>query len=539
MAVDRRARVSKIFPNDKRVIQDRYTCRGIANNSESLKAHNDSTMTIQITALAALLLFALVAGVAVAQSNLLLAAGLAGVIGFAVLIKLRNLALWIATLSGLVVVGAAQLYLPQLELLRTGVALLAVALGALAVAETVFIATPVTNSPPPPRSMLWLVLALLAFIALSGIGHMTSVNALIFGAKGYLQMWGLFLALALAAASTPMIKQLPKAILIIALIQLPFALHQYLVLVPYRIQLGGLIVAEDVVAGTFGAVLEGGGANAVLSIFLVTATTLLLAMYRNSQLSPLRAAVGAAILLIPIALNANLIAILYLGFAFMLLSLGTGGINLQRTLMSGLLIFILGGAALWANVNFATRAEGNGQITEFLSDAVDRNTQVAQGYGDFELNRLTVMTFWWEEHPNLISPKVWFGHGLGSAREPRNSGLAVKTLASGQYLGMGIGLTAISAMLWEIGVIGVTFVMGVLFYAFLLAGRLAKQIPNDAWHTAMLQTVRVLMPIIALSLFHKNFFVYQIPFQTLVVLLLGYLAHTEQNLHNYRDELPA
>ncbi len=496
-------------------------------------------MTIQITALAALVLFALVAGVAAAQSNLLLAAGLAGAIGFAVLIKLRSLALWITTISGLIVVGIAQLYLPTLELIRTGVALLAIALGALAVAETAFTANPLTNHPQPPRSMMWLVLAFLAFIALSGIGHMTSVNALIFGAKGYLQMWGLFLALALAAASTPMIKQLPKAILIIALLQLPFALHQYLVLVPYRIQLGGLIVAEDVVAGTFGAVLEGGGANAVLSIFLVTATILLIAMYRNNQLSALRAAVGAAILLIPIALNANLVAVLYLGIAYMLLSLGSGGTNLQRTLMSGLLIFALAGTALWANVNFATRAEGNGQITDFLSEAVTRNTQVTQGYGDFELNRLTVMTFWWEEHPNLISPKVWFGHGLGAAREPRNSGLAVKTLASDEYRGMGIGLTAVSAMLWELGVLGVVFILGVLFYAFLLAGRLAKQLPKDAWHTAMLQTVRVLMPIIAISLFHKNFFVYQIPFQTLVVLLLGYLAHTEQNLHNYRDEEPA
>lgn len=493
-------------------------------------------MIIQISALIALLLFALAAGIAVAQSNLLLGAGLVGVIGFAVLIKLRNLALWVTTLSGLVVVGAAQLYIPSLELIRTGVALLAVALGALAIAETILTPKPLSNQPPPARSMLWVVLALLAFIALLGLGHMRSLNALVFGAKGYLQMWGLFLALALASASTPMLKQLPKAILIIALLQLPFALHQYFVLVPYRIQLGGLIVAEDIVAGTFGAVLDGGGANAVLSIFLVTATTLLLAMYRNSQLSPLLTALGAAILLIPVALNANLIAVLYLGIAYALLSLSSGGINLQRTLISGLLIFTLAGTALWANVNFATRAQGDGQITDFLSDAVSRNTEVTQGYGSFELNRLTVMTYWWEQHPNLISPKVWFGHGLGEARESGNSGLAVNTLASGKHLGMGIGLTAVSAMLWEIGVLGLAFVMGVLFYGFVLAGRLATQVPNAAWHTAMLQTTRVLMPIIAISLFHKNFFVYQIPFQTLIVVLLGYLAHTEQNLPNYRDQ---
>lgn len=492
-------------------------------------------MTIQLTALAGLVLFALVAGLAAAQSNLLLAIGLLGVIGFAVLIKLRNLALWLVTLSGLVIVGAAQLYLPNLELIRSGVALLAVALGALAVAETLLTPKPMTNDPRPPQSMLWLVLAFLAFLVLSGILHMTSLNALVFGAKGYLQMWGLFLALALATSATPMLRQLPKAILILALLQLPFALHQYLVLVPYRIELGGLIVAEDIVAGTFGAILAGGGANAVLSIFLVTAVTLLLAMYRNSHLSPLTTAVSAAVLLIPVALNANLIAVLYLGIAYALLSIGSTGFNLQRTLISGVLILALGGTALWTNVNFATRAEGNGQITDFLDKAVARNTQVTQGYGDFELNRLTVMTFWWEQHPNLISPKMWFGHGLGASREPQNPGIAVRTLASEQYLGMGIGLTAVSAMLWEIGVVGVAFVMVLLLYAFVLAGRLAKQLPHDPWHTAMLQTVRVIMPIIAISLFHKNFFVYQIPFQTLVVVLLGYLAHTEQNMQNACD----
>ena len=100
------------------------------------------------------------------------------------------------------------------------------------------------------------------------------------------------------------IDNLPRIIVWVALFQLPFVLHEYFVLVPARVGLRGGIVAEDVVAGTLGASATGGGANAVLSILLVLAMAILMALYNRGLISPARLWCAAVLLLLPIFLNA-------------------------------------------------------------------------------------------------------------------------------------------------------------------------------------------------------------------------------------------
>ena len=87
------------------------------------------------------------------------------------------------------------------------------------------------------------------------------------------------------------------------MLQLPFVAHEYLVLVPKRVGLGGGIVPVDIVAGTFGAILEAGGANAVLAAYQVIVVACLLALWKNGALSGFKAAVLSLMLLSPMVVN--------------------------------------------------------------------------------------------------------------------------------------------------------------------------------------------------------------------------------------------
>ena len=121
--------------------------------------------------------------------------------------------------------------------------------------------------------------------------------------KGYFQMWGLFLSVVYLRWPESFTKNLAWGLFLIALLQLPFVAHEYFVLVPKRFGLGNGIVPVDIVAGTFGAILEAGGANAVLAAYQVIVVACLLALWKNGALSGFKPQVLSLALLSPMAVN--------------------------------------------------------------------------------------------------------------------------------------------------------------------------------------------------------------------------------------------
>ena len=115
-------------------------------------------------------------------------------------------------------------------------------------------------------------------------------------------MWPLLLAMVLITWQQKVINSLPKGIFAIALLQLPFVLQQYFVLVPRRIGLGGGIVPVDIVSGTFGASLFAGGANAVLAAFMTIVVACLLGLWKHSVLPAWKAVFLSLLLLSPLLL---------------------------------------------------------------------------------------------------------------------------------------------------------------------------------------------------------------------------------------------
>ncbi len=95
-----------------------------------------------------------------------------------------------------------------------------------------------------------------------------SLGEFIVGFKRYFQSFGLMMALTMIAFTPQSYVRWRKFLLVVALLQFPFALYELLVLVPQR---GGLSLSSatsDVIAGTFGANLQGGSPNSVMAIYL-------------------------------------------------------------------------------------------------------------------------------------------------------------------------------------------------------------------------------------------------------------------------------
>jgi hypothetical protein len=200
---------------------------------------------------------------------------------------------------------------------------------------------------------------------------------------------------------------------------------------------------------------------------------------------------------------------------FLLASAGIGG--LVAALMTAIMLTAPGGALpSWSAL-----------VTKVYAQ---QTVELQQHEGRYQLSRLSALTFWAERHVKANPVKTLLGHGPGASREPDDTTvLEVNgTLAQKKYPGLRIGYTGLSALLWDTGLIGTICVLGMFGSAFFMAGRLAAHYRKrrDAFHTALFEGLQAAMAVLALSLAHKNFFAVHLPYQAIVYLLIGFIAHS-------------
>jgi hypothetical protein len=451
-----------------------------------------------------------------------LAAGCA--VGVFLLVK-PTLALWFVILGGLVVTGITQLYLPQLQFVRWAFALLAWALGGIAIMRAL-VAAPGSRTAKLP-AVWWWMLAFAGVAALSSALNFNDTGTLLFGLKGHFQVWGFFIAVILMLWSDEVIDRLPRVLVGVALIQLPFVLHQFVVLVPARVGLGR-VVAEDIVSGTMGATTTGGGANAVLSLLLVIAAAVLLSEFKRGLISGPRLSVCLLILMLPIVLNSNRVALVYLMLVYLMLFSGQiFKAPLRAMFVTGLFGLILA-TVMWANMRMASRADTSLDLKSAVTLAIEQNTREDYGYGAYQLNRYTSLTFWATEHEHAGWEKLLLGHGVAASREAEGGTISPKTLAQREYPGVGIGLTTVSAILWDTGILGLACWFAILVSAYRAAGRLARHYDAIPARAAALRAFQVAIPILFISFFHKAFLTFHLPYQTLLLLVLAYIGYWQK-----------
>ncbi len=107
------------------------------------------------------------------------------------------------------------------------------------------------------------------------------------GMKSYFQVWGIFITAYYLIDDEKDAARLMRFILVLGVIQLPFVFHEFFFLVPKR--MGDVaaehgLVAIDVVAGTFGGAMMGGGRSPSMALLLVTCLTVVGAAWRSGQM---------------------------------------------------------------------------------------------------------------------------------------------------------------------------------------------------------------------------------------------------------------
>lgn len=476
------------------------------------------------------LLVAVLLGLVSATGNFFFIGMLGGLFLMVGIATFPRLLLWATILGGLVVAGSLLLYVPKFQFMRWFVPGFSALLMLYVVREWFRLNKKVQSYTP---NLIYLALLFLLVALVSTLVNKSTLGTSISGMKGYFQVWSLMFALALIRWDERTMLAIPKVMTWIALLQIPFVIHQYWVLVPERMGLGFGIVPVDVVAGTFGADKMGGGANATLAIFMILVWTLLLASWKYKRISGLKLGVFSALLLTPLFLNESKMAVPYILIVFFVL--------FREELTRRFHVFVVGIAAVTLIIfglltSYVALHAGDGNVTmeSYVQETIDQNfSDKRTTRWSYELNRSSVYGFWAEKHGLADPLPTLIGHGLAQSRD--SSGvIKLSNLATNQYKWLGIGQVSTSALLWDVGLFGFLLVMGMFWWAWKATKELGRYFGDRPEMLALFRGLQAMVPVLAISLAHKDLFVVQLPTQTLILGVLGYIAYWQRNINERR-----
>jgi hypothetical protein len=336
------------------------------------------------------------------------------------------------------------------------------------------------------------------------------------GFKRYFQAYGLFFALVTLAFAREEFLRWQKLLLGIALLQLPFAVYEFFVLVPLR---GGLEAggeATDVVAGTLGANMEGGSANAEMATFLLIVLAFLIARWREGLMGATRLVVLGLGCLLPLGLGETKIVVLMLPLMGMVL-LRRDFMKAPFRYLPGLVVLGLF-TALLGYIYLTVMLDST--LEEAVEDTLRYNVQ-EQGYGLNYLNRTTVLSFWWSLQGWHDPVGLLFGHGLGSSFWGSNNPV-IGHIAM-RYPMYGINLTTASTLLWDTGLFGLVLYLAVFTTAWVAANRLWVETKDPATRADVL-AIQAAIALFVLHVIYRNSLVNLLPFELIVAAVLGYLG---------------
>jgi hypothetical protein len=452
------------------------------------------------------------------------------------LIAFPVVGVWVVIVGALVAAGLIDLYMPAFRPLLWAVALLSMVIAAIALINAFFGQTGVQAAAKEGNGLaIWLFLFVF-FAIFASLANWHGFGGFVVGLKGYFQVWGLLIAIYYLTKDADDARRLISFFVLLGILQLPFVLHQILVLVPMRsseIYAEQSIVAGDIVAGTFGGSMLGGGRSSNLALLCVISVVIVLAQWRAGLRTTWSAALVTLLLMLPMFLSeAKLFLILFPIALFLLFS----DCILRKPLK--VIVGVAGLATLLMGISFtysllpSARSQHASSLQEMWRSNIEYNLG-KRGYGSALLNRSTIYPFWIKEHSHgdmLIAALI--GHGPGAtsggtfprhSREPSGgSQLNEDSLAYQRYRHYGIDLTGLSSLLWEVGLLGTVSVFAMFISAYRLGGRLVDQW-RGTLHWPVLKTAQIAIPLFVVSLLHNNYFVFDLSFQTMLIIILGYL----------------
>lgn len=486
--------------------------------SRHFPSHGAAHRTIPWQLSTLILLLVLFAGLVASTAEPLLIGLMVGLLVAPILLANSRWAVSAMLLLGLMIGVALSLLGPSFSRLSWSVSLL----GFFLFTPAVLNLHNLKKAPP----FIFLVMFFIAYALLISIVHLAPATELIAGIKRYFLPYGLMLTLALVAYPAEAFRRWQLMLLAIAALQLPFALYEFLVLVPLRGGLNAGSAVTDVVAGTFGANMRGGSPNSVMALFLLISLAFLLARWK-SGLIPLRWIwLSLPFVLIPIGLAEVKISFFMLPLVFVVVfkeEIVRRPALFVGSMIAGAIILLAMGYAL---LEWVMRVSLEHAINDTLSYNV-RNV----GYGGMLLNRTTVLTFWWQQQGSHDPVGFMLGHGLGSSHLDENALIAGHVAM--KWPKYGIGLTTASQLLWDLGVVGFVLFVLILASAWRTAALLRSRNANTQTAADCL-AIQASIALFTVMIVYNDNLVVLPGLQVLVAAILGYLAYLHR--HHAKDQ---
>jgi hypothetical protein len=378
--------------------------------------------------------------------------------------------------------------------------------------------------------VMWAVGCYFALILTSAALGGCPPSQLLVGAKLYVFMWGLFFLIVASRCSPKLLERVWKGLLLLALLQFPFALYQRLIEVPKRMIHTSALLALDAVVGSFPGT-ELGGASGALALFLVFAIALAVSLWRNKCLSSRRTLIVIFASVSTLSLGETKVILVLFPLAFAILFrqdvvrrplrfLGIGGI---MALMAGTAFFFYRDAA---NTGRSAKQETLIEHVEssfgYVFDPNDIN------YRRGGVGRFAAIALWYRDGRHT-SQTLLLGYGPAASQD---SSLNRGVVAS-RYYPLNINATAAAGMLWDIGVLGLASFLAILLIAYLQALALSGADHIPPIHRSALEASAVLFAMVAVTLPYNGDVLGTAQLQTLLFIGLAQVVYWR---HRATDE---
>ncbi|MCO5101771.1 MAG: hypothetical protein M9885_12925 [Burkholderiaceae bacterium] len=418
---------------------------------------------------------------------------LGAILGFALLNAL-SFVVWLILVGVLLVSGPVTMFVPALEKAGWLFALLGFFLTGAAILYS-SIGRDRFSRPLPAHVVM--AMLLLTFGVLSMGYSEGPLTEGIRAAKRYFEFYGLLFILSVVPFPPRLVRRWWGFLVALALVQLPFAIYQRVVLVPMREGMPD-VVPVDIIVGTMEGSLTGGGSSSVMAFLCTLILTFLLAAWRERIVSARRVLPILVIVFTPLMLGEVFLVFVLFPLAFLVLYGDLIREHPRRFFLTIILAVPILVALGWAYLIALT---GPGQSLGSTIEAVVAYNFGTTGYYGSSLNRSSVLTYWASQHGLSDPVGLLFGHGLGSSfggvNEPDPGHM------DRAHANLFIGLTAASSVLWDLGILGFLLVVAMYLSGASRAARMVR-LSAPGFDRALSRTLCAAALMLASMLFYSS-----------------------------------
>jgi hypothetical protein len=466
------------------------------------------------------LFVAIASGAVIASENIVLMALLCGAVLSVVLLNTPAIAVWIVLVGTLVITGPLVFYLRQLDRLPWIWSVLGIFLLMASFLHGGLLRRGTTRGPVPAFVIVGVVFVVYTVASMAWATVPLSISGA--GARRTVQYWGLFFALALIAFPNRTVGLWIVFFIVLGLCQLPYALYQRFVVHPTLEH----NYVFDSIAGTLEVAWNGfGGASGVLAFMQIFLIAAMFAAWRERLIGRTALILSVIALLIPMAVGETNVL-----FIWMPLAMSAIFIDLIRKRPMA----FLGGAAgfgtlivafgmVYLVTQQALPSGGQGGRTQTLEerirDVYEYNAG-SRGYANAtDLNRTSVIPHWIRNNGLNNPVQATFGHGIGASFGNADS----PSLLRAKFGYRSIDLITVSALLWDLGLVGTTLYLATIGLALLTAYRLS-QTARPGIDRALARALFAGMVLLFSLGFYNNALVTTASQQVIAMMILGLTA---------------